>query len=99
MPKCNKQFDRLLQLFVQKNVFVDGRAMDKVEICEPTGKGEHTVVILSWKEKGVAFSIKLTEDSLFTADIQEFAIDTEDHEGDQLSVTFSHHNGKPVKLK
>lgn len=98
MSKKEKKLAKLLQLFIHKSVSVDGQSVSKVSLADTTGSGENEVVLLSWKEKGVPFEVKLTEDGLINSDLTDYQLELEDHEGDPVTLTFTGRTGKPVKL-
>ena len=98
MSKNNKKLAKLLQLFIHKNVAVDGQLISRVSLADVTGFGENEVVLLAWKEKGVPFEVKLTEDGLINADLTEYQLELEDHEGEPITITFTNRAGKPIRL-
>jgi hypothetical protein len=80
---------RLLTLFgSQHQVLVDRERVEKVELEALTGNPENQVVRLAWKQKGVQFSVILTEDGLANAEIYQDRVECEDHEGEPIEIQF-----------
>jgi hypothetical protein len=78
---------------------VDGILVSKTESFTPTGKPEHEVAILRWKEKNLAFFIKITEAGIAAADFYTSHVELEDVEGDPFTLEFLDVDSKLIQIK